>query len=134
MAELTEEQRKLVEAPNFAYIGLPRDDGSALVAPVWVDINDAGQLELNSAEGRAWPALARKHGKITVTVPDKDSPYTYVSVTGPIVEDTHEGAREHIDALARKYMDVDEYPNHQPGEQRIIFRVQPDRVRYRGPS
>jgi hypothetical protein len=131
MTDLTDDQRALIAAPNFAYIGLPRDDGSALVAPVWVDVDDAGRLELNSAEGRAWPALARKHGKITVTVPDKDNPYNYVSVVGRIVEDTHDGAYEHIDALSRKYMGVD-YQNHREGEQRVIFRLAPERVRYRG--
>jgi hypothetical protein len=131
MAELTDEQRALIAAPNFAYIGLSRDDGSALVAPVWVDVNDAGQLELNSAEGRTWPALARKRGNITVTVPDKDNPYNYVSVLGRIVEDTHDGAYEHIDALSRKYVGTD-YQNHQEGEQRVIFRLAPERVRYRG--
>ena len=132
MAELTDEQRALIAAPNFAYIGLPRADGSALVAPVWADVNDAGQIELNSAEGRAWPALARTNGKITVTVPDKDNPYHYVSVVGRIAEDTHEGADAHIDALAKKYLGVDEYPNRKAGEQRVIFRLEPERVRYRG--
>ena len=45
---------------------------------------------------------------------------------------THEGADEHIDALAKKYMGVDEYPLRQPGEQRMIIRVEPDHVQVWG--
>ncbi len=43
-------------------------------------------------------------------------------------EPTTEGADAHIDALAKKYMGVDEYPLRQPGEQRLIIRVEPERV------
>ncbi len=43
-------------------------------------------------------------------------------------ETTTEGAREHLDKLARKYLGKDVYPWHQPGEQRIIVRVKPDEV------
>ena len=133
MTELTDRPRELIAQPNFAYVGVPRDDGSALVTPVWVDVNDAGQIELNSAEGRTWPALARKHGRIGLTVADRANQYEYVHVAGPIVEDTHEGADEHIDALAKKYLGVDSYPARREGEQRVIFRVEPDHVFHRAP-
>jgi len=42
---------------------------------------------------------------------------------------TEDGAVEHIDALARRYMGLDEYPNH--GEEsgpRVILEVRPDNV------
>jgi hypothetical protein len=42
---------------------------------------------------------------------------------------TEEGAREHIDSLAAKYMGLDEYPNYDsdPGS-RVIIHVEPDHV------
>ena len=43
---------------------------------------------------------------------------------------TTEGADEHINRLAKKYIDQDEYPYRQPGEERIKFVVTPERVRY----
>jgi len=53
---------------------------------------------------------------------------------GEDLEDTHEGADEHIDRLAHKYLGADEYPNRFPGEQRVILRLRPDRVRYYNPN
>jgi hypothetical protein len=40
---------------------------------------------------------------------------------------THEGADEHIDSLARKYLGVD-YPNRREGEQRVKIRIRPERI------
>jgi hypothetical protein len=41
-----------------------------------------------------------------------------------------EGADEHIDRLAQKYLGVDRYPYRQEGEQRITYLVDADRVRH----
>jgi hypothetical protein len=48
-------------------------------------------------------------------------------VSGPatIVE---EGALEHINMLAKKYLGEDKYPYLGPGERRVIILVRPERV------
>jgi hypothetical protein len=61
------------------------------------------------------------------------NPYEWVAVTGRLAEDTHEGADEHIDFLAKKYLDADSYPFRQPGQQRIKFVLRPERVHYTPP-
>jgi hypothetical protein len=61
-----------------------------------------------------------------------ENPYEYVEIRGRVVERTHEGADEHIDALAKKYLDRDEYPGRKPGEQRVIIRVEPEHARLWG--
>ena len=38
---------------------------------------------------------------------------------------TEEGAVAHIDSLAKKYLGLDTYPYHQPGVQRVIYRIEP---------
>ena len=57
---------------------------------------------------------------MTLTVQNLANPYEYVEVRGRVAERTDEGADADIDALAKKYMGVDEYPLRQPGEQRVI--------------
>jgi hypothetical protein len=65
-------------------------------------------------------------------VQNLENPYEYVSIRGRVTEMTEDGADAHIDALAKKYLGVDEYPSRQPGEQRIIVRIEPDRVAHHG--
>lgn len=123
--------RELIEAPNFCFIGTVRRDGSAHVTPTWVDL-DGDQILLNTAEGRAWPAQLRRAGRVTLTIPDKDNIYEFVEIRGRLAGDTQEGADDHIDVLAKKYLGQDEYPFRRPDEVRILFRIEPESVRYYG--
>jgi PPOX class probable F420-dependent enzyme len=123
--------RALLEAPNFATVATLRPDGAPHVAPVWVDVQDDAVV-LNSARGRVWPTNLERDPRITVTVQNRENPYEYVTIRGHVAEMTEEGADRHIDALAKKYLGIDEYPSRRPGERRVIVRVAPDLVVHRG--
>jgi PPOX class probable F420-dependent enzyme len=118
---------ELLKAKNFCHVATLRADGSVHGVPVWVDVQD-GRPVLNTAEGRAWPRNLERDPRVTLTVVNGENPYEYVEVRGRVAERTHDGADAHIDAMAKKYMGVDEYPLRQPGEQRVIIRVEPDHV------
>jgi PPOX class probable F420-dependent enzyme len=118
---------ELLKAKNFCHVATLRADGTVHGVPVWVDIQD-GQPVLNTAEGRAWPRNLERDPRVTLTVQNLENPYEYVEIRGRVAERTHDGADAHIDALAKKYMGVDEYPMRQPGEQRVIIRVDPEHV------
>jgi hypothetical protein len=58
---------------------------------------------------------------------DPEDPYKWISVAGP-AELTHEGAEEHIDKMAKKYLGKDSYPWRKEGEQRVIVKITPEHV------
>lgn len=122
---------ELLQAKNFCLVSTIRQDGSVHAAPVWVDVQD-GKAVLNTAEGRAWPRNLERDPRVTLTVQNMDNPYEYVTIRGTVAERTHDGADAHIDSLAKKYLDKDEYPFRQPGEQRVIITVQPEHVHVYG--
>ena len=128
--KIEDRARELIEGKNFATVATLGKDGQPLLNVVWGD-TDGEHLILNSEEGRTWPENVRRDPRVTVVVPNHENPYEYVQVRGRVVEDTHDGAREHIDKLAKKYMGVDEYPMHTESP-RIIFRIQPDSVKVFG--
>jgi PPOX class probable F420-dependent enzyme len=123
--------RELLEARNFCHVATLAKDGTPHVAVTWVD-TDGEDVLLNTAEGRAWPENLRRDPRATLTVVNSDDPYEYAAVRGRLVEMTREGADDHIDALAKKYLDKDEYPFRQPSEVRLLVRVRPERVAVRG--
>jgi PPOX class probable F420-dependent enzyme len=118
---------QLLQGKNFAHVATLRADGSVQTAPVWVDVQD-GRPVVNSAEGRAWPRNLERDPRVTITVQNMENPYEYLEVRGRVAERTHDGADEHIDSLAKKYLDKDSYPLRQPGEQRVIIRIEPEHV------
>ena len=122
---------EILKAPNFCNVSTFRRDGTIHGVPVWVDVQE-GRPTLNSAEGRAWPRNLERDPRVTLTVPNWENPYEYVEIRGHVAERTHEGADEHIDALAKKYLGADTYPFRQPGEQRVIIRIEPEYVHTHG--
>jgi PPOX class probable F420-dependent enzyme len=122
---------ELLKGKNFVVVSTIRPDGTIHAAPAWVDVQD-GRAVVNSAEGRAWPTNLKRDPRVTLTVQNLENPYEYVAIRGRVAEQTTEGADEHIDALAKKYLGQDTYPYRQPGEQRVILRIEPEHVHVYG--
>ena len=127
MATLTEKQAALFTDRNWGVIATVREDGSPHATPVWIDYEGEDVL-VNSAHGRTKVRNVERDPRATVTVlPAADQQSGYVMVSGP-AEVVEEGAREHIDKLAKKYLGENKYPYLGPGERRVIIRIHPDRV------
>jgi PPOX class probable F420-dependent enzyme len=129
MASLDDEGvRALLDTPNHAVLSTLNEDGSIHSTVVWVDVQD-GRLAVNSAVGRTWPTNLERDPRVTVLVYDESNPYDYVEVRGT-ASGTTEGADDHIDRLAQRYLGVESYPFRRSDEQRITYVVDASRVRH----
>ena len=127
MATLNEKQAKLFTDRNWGVIATIREDGSPHATPVWIDY-DGENVLVNSARGRMKVKNVERDPRATVTVlpaEDQQSGYVMVSGAATVLE---EGALEHINMLAKKYLGEDKYPYLGPGEKRVIIRIRPERV------
>jgi PPOX class probable F420-dependent enzyme len=120
--------RELLENPNYAVVSTLNNNGSIHNTIVWISAEN-GTVAVNNAVGRLWPANLQRDPRVTVLVEETGNPYHYLEIRGTASGTTH-GADEHINALAKKYIDQDQYPYRRPGEQRIKFVIQPEHVRY----
>jgi len=120
--------QQLLAQRNHAVVSTLNEDGTVHSTVVWADTLD-GKLAVNSAEGRKWPRNLDSNPAITVLIYDEKNPYDYVEVRGTAVKRL-EGADEHIDRLAKKYLDVDAYPMRVEGEIRVSYLVEPTKVRH----
>ena len=128
MAELPElAQKLLTEGKNFGAVATLMHDGSPHVTMVWVD-TDGKHVIFNTAEGRIKTKNLRRDPRVAIAIINSENPYQQVMVRGHVVQMTHEGADNHIDLLAKKYLGVDKYPYRGAGEQRVIVKVAPGRV------
>jgi PPOX class probable F420-dependent enzyme len=129
MANLNDpEVKKLLEDPNHAVISTHNPDDSILSTVVWINTEN-GSVAVNSAVGRKWPSNLQRDPRTSLLVMEQNNPYNYVEIRGTATA-VGEGADEHINALTKKYIDQDEYPFRQPGEQRIKFVIKPDHIRH----
>ena len=130
--QITEPVAKLLEGKNLAFVATLMKDGWPQITPTWVDIED-GKILVNTAEGRLKQKNISRDGRIAISVADQNNPYHMVTVRGRVVEQTNEGADEHVDKLAKKYLGVEKYPLHSPNEKRIIIKIKPERIHYQPP-
>jgi PPOX class probable F420-dependent enzyme len=120
--------RELLQQPNYALVSTLNADDSIHSTIVWVSSEGDDAVAVNSAVGRLWPTNLQRDAHINVLVFEAGNPYHFVEIRG--IAEVADGADEHINVLAKKYIGQDEYPYRQPGEERIKFIVRPERVRY----
>lgn len=117
----------LLQKKAFANLATLMPDGGPQVTPVWFDV-EGGCIRINTAKGRVKDKNMRRAGKVALAIQDPENPYRYLGIRGRVAEITEDGADAHIDALAKKYLGQDRYPYRQPGEVRVTYRIEPERV------
>jgi PPOX class probable F420-dependent enzyme len=117
----------LFKKKAFANLATLMPDGRPQVTPVWVDY-DGRQVIVNTAVGRQKDKNLKRDGRVSMSIIDPDNPYRYLEVRGRVSERTTSGADAHIDKMAKKYLDKDQYPFRQPGEERVILKITPEHV------
>jgi PPOX class probable F420-dependent enzyme len=121
---------KLFEGKNFAFLATLMRDGSPQVTPTWVDIDKNNDTILvNTARGRIKHRNISRDPRVAVSLIDSSNPYDMVTVRGRVVEQIKgKDADEHIDKLAKKYLDKEKYPRRRPGEERVLLKIKPELV------
>jgi len=131
MATGLDKYRDIFDKKAFCHIAAAGRAGRPQVTPVWCDF-DGTHVRINTARGRVKDRNLKTNPNVALSVQDPDNPYRYVQVRGRVAEMTEQGADTHIDALAKKYLGKDKYPNRRPGEVRVIVKIRPESVQAMG--
>jgi PPOX class probable F420-dependent enzyme len=129
MAGIPEDANHLFENKDFAHVATVNADGSPQVSPVWIG-RDGDLVTFNTAEGRVKTDNLHRDERVAISIHAQDNPYENLIIQGTVVEMTEDGADDDIDALAKRYLDADSYPYRQPGEERVIVKIRPDKVNH----
>ena len=129
MAAIPDEAKHLLEGKNFAHVATINADGSPQVSAVWIGL-DGDLVTFNTAEGRLKTKNLHRNPDVAISITNQENPYENLIVQGKVVEMTADGADEDIDALAKRYLDADSYPFRQPGEERVIVKIEPEKVNH----
>jgi hypothetical protein len=66
--------------------------------------------------------------RVALIITDPGNPYRYLEIRGRAVEVPGSAADEHLDRMARKYFGTQTYTYKQPGEVRVMYKIQAERV------
>jgi len=128
MPVVPSEYHDLFEKATFAHVTTMLPNDTPHTTPVWIGYDaDDDRILVNTERGRRKAKNVERDPTVSVSMLDPDNPYRFLSVTGEVEEITTEGAREHIDELARRYTGEDEYQNPIQTE-RVILRIRPEEI------
>jgi PPOX class probable F420-dependent enzyme len=128
MSRIPPSLAQLLSEPSYAQLATLMPDGSPHLTQVWVD-TDGTHILVNTVATHQKVSNVRHDPRVAVNVHDPARPYRIANIRGRVVEVTTDGADAHIDRLARRYLGVDSYPFRRPGQQRVIVKIEPLRIR-----
>lgn len=123
----------LITGPNYAVLTTLSPEGGPENTVVWCSW-DGEYILVNTADGRRKPANVRRDPRVALTVIDPQNSYRWIDVRGVVAEIVPDPDYANINAHAKLYVGADEYyggfaPASARGkEQRIIFKIKPERV------
>jgi PPOX class probable F420-dependent enzyme len=125
--QLSEDLLALLQKPSTCYLATLMPDGSPQVTQTWVD-TDGEHVIINSVQTHVKTRNIERDPRVALTVSDPASPSRYFQVRGRVVEVTTDGAAEHIDTLAKKYLGKP-YPWFGGRDQvRVMFVIEPENI------
>ena len=124
--EIPETVKQFLREKAYGHVVTRNPDGSPQVSMVWIDV-DGKDVLFNTAEGRVKPRNLRSDPRIIISVQSPADPQVHAVFHGTATV-TEEGAEQHIDKLAKRFLGMDEYPYRAPGEKRLLVRTQVDRI------
>jgi PPOX class probable F420-dependent enzyme len=112
-------------SPCFISTAMP--DGSPQLTQTWVD-TDGAHILINTVEGFQKVKNIRRDPRVAVAISDRSNPSRYYAVRGAVLSITGEGAAEHIEQLAQRYLGTP-YPWYGGRDQtRLILTIEPHKI------
>jgi PPOX class probable F420-dependent enzyme len=93
----------LLRGPSPCFISTVMSDGSPQMTETWVD-TDGEHVVINTVDGFLKVRNVRRDPRVAVSVLDPENLSRYFSVRGTVIDMTTDGAVDHIEMLAQRYL------------------------------
>ena len=129
--QIPEGYRDLLETNALIHVATLGPDGEPQSNPVWFDW-DGEYIKFSQTKTRQKYKNVGRDPRIAISIVDPENPYRYLEVRGEVTEIEEDPNLDFINAMAKKYLGMDEYPYHQPGDERVILYLKPEHTTQMG--
>jgi PPOX class probable F420-dependent enzyme len=117
----------VLRQPSPCFLATLMPDGSPQLTRTWVD-TDGEHVVINTVQSHQKVRNVERDPRVTVNVCDVSSPSRYYAIRGQVVSISAEGAAEHIETLAQRYLGAP-YPWYGGRDQvRVILTIRADKI------
>jgi PPOX class probable F420-dependent enzyme len=122
--KIPENYQDLLESTALAHVATIGPDGEPQNNPVWFGW-DGEHVKFSQTKGRQKYRNLGRDPRIAFSIVDPENPYRYLEIRGEVARVEEDPDIAFISAMAKKYMGVDRYPYHRPGDERVVIFVKP---------
>ena len=101
--KLPEDLLALMREPSTCYLATSMADGSPQLTQTWVD-TDGEHVLINTVQGHRKVRNIERDPRVALAISDPNKPSRYFQVRGRVLDVTTDGAAEHIEKLAQRYL------------------------------
>ena len=122
--KIPENYQDLLESTALAHVATIGPGGEPQNNPVWFDW-DGEHVKFSQTKARQKFRNLNRNPRIAFSIVVPENPYRYLEVRGEVARVEEDPDLNFISAMAKKYIGVDRYPYHQPGDERVVIFVKP---------
>lgn len=122
---IPEELTDILESRSLAHVATIGPKGEPQNNPVWFGW-DGEHIKFSQTKTRQKYKNVNREPHVALSILDPENPYRYLEVRGEVEKIEDDPENDFINEMAKKYMDKDVYPFHQPGDERVVLFVRPE--------
>ena len=125
--DLPEDLIALLRQPTPCFVATVMPDGAPQLTQTWVD-TDGEHVLINSVAGFQKIRNIERDPRVALTVSDPENSFRYFAVRGRVLNVTEDGAADHIEKLAQRYLGGP-YPWYGGRDQtRVLITIEADKI------
>ena len=121
----------ILESTAHAHVATIGPHGEPQNNPVWFDWNGE-HVKFSQTKTRQKYQNLNRDRRIALSIVDPENLYRCLEIRGEVVRIEEDPNIDFISAMAKKYLGLDKYPYHQPGDERVVIFVRPEHTTQMG--
>jgi PPOX class probable F420-dependent enzyme len=122
---IPESHLDLLESTPLAHIATIGPRGEPQSSPVWFGW-DGEYVKFSQTKTRQKYKNLNREPRLALSIVDPENHLRYLEVRGVVERIEEDPDLDFINSMAKKYLGKDKYPNHRPGDVRVVVFVRPE--------
>lgn len=115
----------LLRSTALAHVATLGPKGEPQNNPVWFDW-DGEHVKFSQTKTRQKYRNLNREPRLALSIVDPDNPFRYLEIRGVVDHIEEDPDLAFINSMSEKYLGIDEYQNHRPGDERVVTFVRPE--------
>jgi PPOX class probable F420-dependent enzyme len=122
---IPESHLDLLESTALAHIATLGPRGEPQSSPVWFGW-DGDYVKFSQIKTRQKYKNLNRDPRLALSIVDPENHLRYLEIRGVVDRIEEDPDLDFINSMSKKYLGKDRYPNHRPGDERVVVFVRPE--------